>query len=144
MVTTALSQETGAPLGVGELTIADNHVDAATGTVALKARFPNTAKRLWPGQFVNVSLATQTLAQARTVPAAAVNDGPKGTFAYVVSADHKVSPRSVVVAVTQGSLAVIQSGLRPGEVVVTDGQMSLRPGAPVVVRPTSPAGRTPG
>ena len=135
----ALSQETGASLGMGELSIADNHVDQATGTVELKARFPNDSKSLWPGQFITVRLTLQTLAKATTIPAAAVNQGPKGAYAYVVGADNKVSLRPITVATTQDTTAVIQSGLKPGETVVTDGQMSLRPGLSVMVRGAPPA-----
>jgi multidrug efflux system membrane fusion protein len=134
-----LSQDTGAVLGTGELVVADNHVDSTTGTVALKARFPNANRMLWPGQFVNVKLTLQTLSRATTIPAAAVNQGPKGAFAYVVGADSKVTARPITVSVTQGPLAVIQSGLQPGETVVTDGQMSLKPGAAVVVHSASPS-----
>jgi multidrug efflux system membrane fusion protein len=134
MATEALSQETGAPLSAGELSIADNHVDQTTGTVALKARFGNADKRLWPGQFVNVSLTLQTLAHATVIPAAAVNQGPKGAFAYVVGADKTVTARPLTVAATQDAIAVIKAGLQPGETVVTDGQMSLKPGSTVAIR----------
>jgi multidrug efflux system membrane fusion protein len=129
----ALSQETGSPLGVGEVRIADNHVDASTGTVELKARFDNASARLWPGQFINVKIKLKTLPHAMVIPAAAVNQGPDGAFAYVVGADQKVSARPIVVAVSEGSVAVIKSGLRPGEIVVTDGQMILKPGSKVAV-----------
>jgi membrane fusion protein, multidrug efflux system len=135
----ALSQETGADLGSGELRIADNHVDPSTGTVQLKARFPNPAKSLWPGQFVNVRLTLQTLQRATTIPAVAVNQGPKGAFAYVVGADNKVTVRPIVVLTTQDTTAVIKSGLQPGETVVIDGQMTLRPGASVKARAPAPA-----
>ena len=134
MTTEAFSQEDGAALDTGELSIADNHVDPATGSVALKARFPNGSQKLWPGQFVNVKLTLQTLANAITAPAAAINQGPNGPFVYVVGADHKVVVRPVVVAATQDTTAVIKSGLSVGEVVVTDGQMSLRPGSIVAPR----------
>ena len=129
----ALSQETGASLGTGEVKIADNHVDSATGTVELKARFDNAPARLWPGQFVNVKIKLKTLPNALVIPSTAVNQGPDGAFAYVVGADHKVLARPIVVAVTEGSMAVIKSGLQPGETVVTDGQMILKPGSKVVV-----------
>lgn len=128
LVTQAASQETGADLGVGELVVADNHVDPATGTVAMKARFPNPGRQLWPGQFVNVNLTLQTLSKATTVPVAAVNQGPKGAFVYLVGADSKVVAQPVNVLTTQGAIAVIQSGVVPGQSVVTDGQMALRPG----------------
>ena len=133
MSTAALSQETGAQIDVGALSIADNHVDPATGSVVMKARFDNASRKLWPGQFVNVRLTLQTLSQAITVPAAAVNQGPKGAYAYVVGADNKAQMRLITVLTTQDSTAVIKSGLKLGETVVTDGQMSLKSGSQVAI-----------
>lgn len=133
LATQALSQETGADLGAGQLSVADNHVDPSTGTVALKARFENVSKQLWPGQFVNVKLTLQTLSNAVTIPSAAVNQGPKGAYAYVVGADSKVVMRPITVVVTEGDIAVISAGLAKGETVVTDGQMQIKPGSQVVV-----------
>ncbi|HEY4341766.1 MAG TPA: efflux RND transporter periplasmic adaptor subunit [Steroidobacteraceae bacterium] len=132
--TLALSQDTGAPLGTGELIVADNHFDASTGTVQMKARFPNSDGKLWPGQFVNVQVTFGLRRQAITVPNSAINHGPLSTFAYVIGADHKVSVSPVTVVLVQGATAVIGSGLRPGQTVVTDGQMSLKPGSTVIVR----------
>jgi membrane fusion protein, multidrug efflux system len=142
----ALSQETGADLGAGELVVADNHVDQATGTVQMKARFPNPGRQLWPGQFVNVQLTLQTLRNAITVPAAAVNQGPKGAFVYVVGPGNKAVNQAVNVVTTEGAVAVIQGGLKAGQLVITDGQMSLRPGATVAFgqgRRGGPAGGAP-
>jgi len=139
LATQAMSQETGAVLGSGMLSIADNRVDPGTGTVQLKARFPNTDHHLWPGQFVNVQLTLQTLSNAVTIPAAAVNQGPKGAFAFVVGPDNKAVMRPLKVALTQGPVAVITSGVRPGETVVVDGQMTLKAGSLVKARPTAPA-----
>jgi multidrug efflux system membrane fusion protein len=136
LATRATSQETGASLGSGELSIADNRVDPATGTVQLKARFANAGDRLWPGQFVNVQLTLQTLSQVTTVPATAVNQGPHGAFAYVVGTDGKASVRPLKVGWTQGATAVITTGLKPGETVVTDGQMTLKAGS--LVRAVQP------
>lgn len=141
LATQALSQDTGASLGTGELSIADNKVDPATGTVEMKARFDNAGDLLLPGQFVNVRLTLQTLSQANTIPAAAVNQGPNGSFAYVVGGDLTVSMRPIKVGVTEGGTAVITDGLKPGETVVTDGQMSLTAGSAVKVSlpaPTNP------
>src|SRR6185437_4469108 len=125
----ALSQETGAYLGAGELIIADNHVDQTTGTVQMKARFANGGRLLWPGQFVNIKLTLETLHNAITVPAAAVNQGPKGAFVYLVGPGNKAVNQPVNVVTTEGTIAVIQGGLTPGQQVVTDGQMSLKPGS---------------
>jgi multidrug efflux system membrane fusion protein len=143
LATLASSQETGASLGTGTLSIADNHVDPSTGTVTLKARFPNADHRLWPGQFVNVQLTLKTLRAAVVVPAAAVNQGPGGPFVYVVDAGGKARARPVRVGVTQGDRTVIDEGLAAGETVVTDGQLTLKPGAAVKARP-NPAGRAGG
>ena len=141
LVTQALSQDTGALLDTGDLSIADNHVDPSTGTVTLKARFGNGAKHLWPGQFVNVRLTLQTLSRVVVIPAAAVNQSPKGPFAYVVGADGKAVVRPLTVAATQDASAVIQRGLSPGETVVTDGQMSLAPGMPVSMHGQAASGQ---
>jgi multidrug efflux system membrane fusion protein len=137
LTTQALSQETGASLGTGELIVADNHVDANTGTVQMKAKFPNTDSKLWPGQFVNVRMTVQTLQHAVTVPATAVNQGPNGPFVFVVD-DNTARMQPVKVTTTQDFTAVIQDGVKPGDTVVTDGQLSLRPGSKVRMR--SPAG----
>ena len=139
LATQALSQETGATLGAGALSIADNRVDPTTGTVKMKARFANSDEHLLPGQFVNIKLTLQTLSQATTIPAAAVNQGPNGPFAYVIGADQKVSMRPIKVSLTQDATAVIATGLKPGETVVTDGQMSLSAGSVVKVTVPAPA-----
>lgn len=133
MTTQAISQDNSRLLDTGALTIADNHVDPSTATVELKARFPNAKQSLWPGQFVNVKLTLQTLRQAITIPIAAVNQGPNGAFAYVVGADDKVSARPITVLADQDTVAVVQSGLKAGETVVTDGQMMLKPGLKVAI-----------
>jgi multidrug efflux system membrane fusion protein len=143
LATVALSQETGEVLGEGSLSIADNRVDPATGSVALKARFPNPDHHLWPGQFVNVRLTLQTLRNATTIPAAAVNQGPSGAFAYVVGAGGVAGVRPLRIDTTQGAKAVIASGIKPGEVVVVDGQMILKPNARVRARPIAPAAARP-
>jgi multidrug efflux system membrane fusion protein len=142
MAATAMSQETGAVLDSGELSIADNKIDPSTGTVELKARFPNANRHLWPGQFVNVALTLQTLSNVTTIPQAAVNRGPNGSFLYIVEPGNKVSVRPVKVGWTEGTMAVISAGLRPGETVVTDGQMILKAGSVVRVVPSEAAGRT--
>lgn len=130
----AYSQEDGQALGTGELSVADNHVDAATGTVQLKARFENAGRELWPGQFVNVQLTLTVLHDALTIPKAAVNHGPDDTYVYVIGTDHTVAVRPITVALIQDANAVIRAGLKPGETVVTDGQMSLKAGSAVQVR----------
>ena len=140
MSTQAFSQDDRKLLDTGALSIADNHVDPATGTVQMKARFDNSERKLWPGQFVNVRLTLQVLQRAVTVPATALNQGPKGTFVYVIGQDLKAIERPVTTQATEQGVAVISSGLSDGEIVVTDGQMSLAPGSTVQLHGQAPAG----
>jgi multidrug efflux system membrane fusion protein len=134
----AYGQDTGELLDSGEVVIADNRVDAATGTVQLKARFPNPRRRLWPGQFVNVRLTRQVLQNATVIPSAAVNRGPNGLFAFVVGPNNHVVLRPVALVATQGPVAILKSGVRPGERVVTDGQMTLKNGSLIRVTQVVP------
>jgi multidrug efflux system membrane fusion protein len=138
LTTVATSQESGAVLGTGQLSIADNKINPATGTVELKARFPNAGRQLWPGQFVNVQLTLQVLQHVTTIPLNAVNHGPNGSFAYVVGPNKIATVRPITVSWTQGIAAVISKGLKPGEVVVMDGQMTLKAGSPVRIVPPRP------
>lgn len=139
LVTQAVSQDTGASLGTGQLSIADNRVDPTTGTVKMKARFENSGDLLLPGQFVNVRLILQTLSKAITIPVAAVNVGPNGPFAFVVGANQTVSMQPITLGATQGTTAVIATGLTTGQTVVTDGQMTLTAGSTIkVVAPPPP------
>lgn len=137
LATAAYSQDTGEQLGSGELTVADNHVDASTGTVQMKARFPNADRKLWPGQFVNVRLTLGVLNHSLVVPNSAVIQGPEQTYVYLVGPDRTAVVRTVKVSTVQDSSAIIAAGLEPGDSVVTDGQMSLRPGSALNVRDTA-------
>jgi multidrug efflux system membrane fusion protein len=134
----AYGQDTGELLDSGEVVIADNRVDAATGTVQLKARFPNPRRRLWPGQFVNVRLTRQILQNATVIPSAAVNRGPNGLFAFVIGPNNHVVLRPIALIATQGAVAILKSGVRPGELVVTDGQMTLKNGSLIRVSQVVP------
>ncbi len=127
----ALSQESGQVLDTGELRIVDNRVDQNTGSVELKARFPNAGPKLWPGQFVNVRLGVQKLSNAIVLPMGAINRGPNGQYVFLVGANGKAMMHPVTVAATQGQTAVIKSGVQPGDVIVVDGQMVLNNGSPV-------------
>jgi multidrug efflux system membrane fusion protein len=138
LATQAISQDTGASLGTGQLNIADNRVDPTTGSVKMKARFDNTDDLLLPGQFVNVRLTLQTLSKVITIPTAAVNVGPNGPFAFVVGANQTVSMQPIKVGATQGTTSVISSGLTAGQTVVTDGQMTLTAGSTVKVGAPAP------
>ncbi len=115
----------------GSLAFVNNAVDPATGTILLKARFANEDERLWPGQLVDVHLRVAERARAVVVPASAVATGQNGDYAYVVTAQKKAELRSVQVAQTSDTEVVIAKGISPGELVVTEGQLKLRPDAPV-------------
>jgi membrane fusion protein, multidrug efflux system len=126
-------------LAVGTVSLIDNQINAATGTIRLKAIFPNGEHRLWPNQFVKARVRVSTRQGALVVPAAVVQRGPKGTFAYVVEKDSTVSARPVVVDRVQGETAVLSKGLEVGEHVVVDGQFQLKPGGKVSARPSASA-----
>lgn len=119
---------------MGKLAVVDNTVDAATSTILLKAVFPNEGERLWPGQFVDVELVLEEQKGRLVVPAAAVQTGQKGTYVYVVDAEGTAELRPVKLARQDESDAVLDEGVRPGETVVTDGQLRLVPGAKVEVK----------
>jgi membrane fusion protein, multidrug efflux system len=125
-------------LAEGKLTVIDNTVDQATGTIHLKATFPNDDERLWPGEFVNARLILSVRKGVPTVPAQTVQDGPNGNYAYVIKEDGTVERRPVDVASVQDGIAVIAKGLSPGENVVIEGQYRLTNGARV--KATAPAG----
>jgi membrane fusion protein, multidrug efflux system len=117
----------------GKLTGIDNQVDPTTGTLKLKAEFPNAAFQLWPGQFVNVRLKVDTLARAVVVPTSAVQRGPAGTFSYVIGDGDIVAAKPVVVTQQNETDAVIASGLSASDRVVTTGFANLSDGAKVIV-----------
>jgi multidrug efflux system membrane fusion protein len=115
----------------GELSFVDNAVDAMTGTILLKATFPNTDGKLWPGQFVQLALQLNELTNAVVVPSQAVQNGQNGQFLFVVKSDQTVEQRAVKTSVTVQGETVIAAGLNAGETVVTDGQLRLVPGTVV-------------
>jgi multidrug efflux system membrane fusion protein len=117
----------------GTLQSVDNQVDPTTGTVKLKAEFPNPQLQLWPGQFVNVRLKVETLLQVLVVPTAAVQRGPSGTFSYVVGDDNIVTAHPITVTQQSEDNAVIANGLTPNDRVVTTGFANLADGAKVLI-----------
>lgn len=129
----------GAGLVTGRLQFVDNVVDASSGTVRVKAEFLNRDERLWPGAFVTVQLAVQTLKGASLIPQAAVIDSPRGKIVYVVDAAGKASPRPVQVVYASGEEAAV-AGVRPGERIVVEGRQNLRPGSAVIDRPAEGGG----
>jgi membrane fusion protein, multidrug efflux system len=117
----------------GTLKGIDNQVDPTTGTLKLKAEFPNANFQLWPGQFVNVRLKVETLPKAVVIPASAAQRGPAGTFSYVIGDDDTVTAKPVTVTQQNETDAVIASGLTPSDRVVTTGFANLSDGAKVIV-----------
>jgi multidrug efflux system membrane fusion protein len=118
----------------GRITFVDNQVDQTTGTIRIKATFPNSNRRLWPGQFVNVKVRLTSDLHAIVVPSVAVQAGPDGQFVYVVKNDQTVEMRTVVVARTAGAETVLREGVKPGETIVTDGQLRLVPGSKISIK----------
>ncbi|HXE57806.1 MAG TPA: efflux RND transporter periplasmic adaptor subunit [Gemmatimonadales bacterium] len=125
----------------GTLTFIDNAVDTATGTILLKATFPNRDGSLWPGGFVNVRLRLFVEEDALVVPAAAVVEGQQGGFVFLVGSDSSAVTRPVRVDRTAGELAVVQGELEPGQLVVVDGQLRLRQGSKVQIRTAGDSAR---
>jgi multidrug efflux system membrane fusion protein len=119
----------------GSLMLIDNQVDASTGTVQLKASFPNEKKNLWPGSFVNIHLTIAIRHDAVTVPLTAVQQGPNGTFVYVVDANHVVGTRDVKAGQSRDGKVLIDQGLTGNETVVAAGQYRLTPGTSVEIVP---------
>jgi multidrug efflux system membrane fusion protein len=130
----ATFQNLEGPPPQGELTFVDNSVDMTTGTIQLRATFPNEDGVLWPGQFVQVTLTLSELADAIMVPSQAVQTGQNGSYLYVVRPDQTVEQRPVTVGITYQGATVVQRGLKSGETVVTDGQLRLTPGMRVDVK----------
>ncbi len=142
----ALPQDAGAApepplLDTGTLTVLDNQVDPATGTIRLRARFPNDRLTLWPGAFVTVRLKVATSHDATVVPPVAVQRGPFGFYVYVVNPDQTVTRRPVKLGHEDMLAAIITAGLQPGERVVVDGASRLTDGAKVAI--AQPAGTPP-
>ena len=138
--TIALSADGKTELDTGTLDAVDNQASTASGTIGLKAIFPNPDRRLWPGMFVNVRVVTQIQDNGLTVPLDAVQQGPQGQYVFVIGPDHKVAMQPVSVRETLTGEALIDKGLSAGETVVVRGQYRLTPGTVVsLADPTDPA-----
>ena len=124
---------------LGELAFINNTVDPATGTIQLKATFPNTDNRLWPGQFVNVALTLMTVPNAVVVPTQAIQTGQQGPYVFVVQADHTVQSRPVVPGRALDNETIVEKGVTAGDRVVTEGQIRLVPGARVDIKSPTPS-----
>lgn len=136
---TAYDQAGSKELDKGKLLLINNQASTTSGTVQLKAIFPNEHRQLWPGTFVNVSLTTSVIPNALTIPTNALQQNDKGQFVFVVGADKRVSVRPVEVEQRLHAVALIAKGLQAGETVVVEGQYRLTPGTLVVVTAASGA-----
>ncbi len=134
----ATPQALSATTETGEVTFIDNAVDSATGTIKIKATFANKGRRLWPGEFVRVTLRLGTQQNAMIVPNQAVQTGQEGSYVFVVKEDRTAEMRPVVTGARVDQDLVIEKGLKPGETVVTEGQLRLAPGMRVQIQ--SPQG----
>jgi membrane fusion protein, multidrug efflux system len=126
---TTLSRDEKTVLDRGTVTLIDNQIDQATGTIRIKATFPNTHNTLWPGEFVNVRVLMRVEHNALIIPSAAVQRGPSGMLVYVVKPDSTVEARPITIGVENGKFMVVESGIQDGERVVTSNLYRLQPGA---------------
>jgi multidrug efflux system membrane fusion protein len=131
LITVITVEDPKTPPYDGDLTFIDNEVDLSTGMVKLKATVPNEERALWPNQYVGIKLILDTIEGAVLIPAEAIQESPKGKYVFVVKGDQKVEKRSVNVGQRQDELVVVETGVKEGEKVVTEGQINLRPGATV-------------
>jgi len=131
MTVIAVDRDNSTQLDEGQLAVFDNQIDTTTGTIRLKATFPNANLKLWPGQFVNARLLLSVHTNGIVVPASVVQRGPEGAYAFVVNNDNSVKMAPVKVGQIDQGQALIETGLTPGERVVVDGQYKLQPGSKV-------------
>jgi len=130
----AVQDSSGAELAVGALAVIDNQINPATGTINYKASFDNGDEVLWPGQFVNVRVEVDVRRDVIVVPATVVQQGQEGTFCFVIGQDRVVEKRAIKVGLLSKTTAVIDDGLKPGELVVVDGQYRIQAGSFVEMR----------
>jgi multidrug efflux system membrane fusion protein len=130
---TALSRNGKAQLGSGSVSLIDNQIDQTTGTMRLKATFPNKESKLWSGDFVNARVLLQTRQHVLTIPSTALQRGPDGVFAYVVKADNTIEMRPLTLGEETGAVSIVEKGLQEGERVTTSNQYRLQPNAHVQV-----------
>ena len=133
---TALSRDGKEMLDQGSVALIDNQIDQTTGTIRVKATLPNKQRHLWPGEFVNMRVQTQMQHQAVTVPAAALERGPDGLFAYVVQPDSTIAVAPLTTGAQTGDVVVVEKGLAAGDRVVTSNHYRLQPGS--LIRPNAP------
>jgi multidrug efflux system membrane fusion protein len=135
----ALARDDGTVLDSGTVALLDNQIDPTTGTIRVKATFPNTHQRLWPGEFVSARVLVNMHKQALTIPAAALQRGPDGMFAYVVQSDSTVEMRPLKVTLLDENTVIVDSGLKAGERVVTTNVYRLEPGTTVRINSAAAA-----
>jgi multidrug efflux system membrane fusion protein len=140
----AYSRDDQTKIATGFLTTIDNQIDVTTGTGKLKAVFENRDRSLWPNQFVNIHLLLEVKKNNTVVPSAAIQRGPQGTYVFVVKPDNTAEMRNVAISISQANLTAVSQGLKPGELVVTDGQDKLQPGTKVAVREPGAGGQNGG
>jgi membrane fusion protein, multidrug efflux system len=136
----ALARDGSAVLDTGTVELIDNQIDQTTGTIKVKAILPNRQRHLWPGEFVNVRVLTQTEHQVLTVPATALERGPDGMFTYVVQADSTIAVAPLTTGEQNGNVVVVEKGLTLGQKVVASNQYRLQPGSHVRASTPRPAG----
>jgi multidrug efflux system membrane fusion protein len=147
---TALSRDDTEELDQGVIALIDNQIDQTTGTIRIKATFPNKHRKLWPGEFVNMRVLVETRRQALVIPATALQRGPDGVFTYVVQPNSTISMVPLTVGEQRGDFIMVDKGLTAGEKVVSSNQYRLQPGS--LIRANTPAaaaqppgsGHTPG
>jgi membrane fusion protein, multidrug efflux system len=133
----AYSRDDNSKLADGKLQTIDNQIDQSTGTIKLKAEFPNEDLSLWPNQFVNVRLFLSVRKNAEVIPSAAIQNGAQGSFVYVVNADKTTAVRPIQVDFSEGNISVIRQGLQAGEQIVVDGQDKIQAGTKVAPHPSN-------
>lgn len=139
---TAYDQNNVRVLGTGTILLIDDVIDQTTSTIKLKATFPNTDERLWPGEFVNARVLVETRHDAIVIPSSAVQRGPQGLFAWVIT-DYKVQMRPIKVGPPTEDVTIVTDGLAPGDSVVTEGQYKLQSNVAVTVTPSKSATLSP-
>ncbi len=137
----ALARDNGTVLDTGTVALLDNQIDQTTGTIRVKATFPNAHQRLWPGEFVSARVLVKMHQQALTIPPAGLQRGPDGMFAYVVQPDSTVAVRALKVTLLDENTVIVDSGLAAGERVVTSNLYRLQPGALVRINSTTVAAK---
>jgi multidrug efflux system membrane fusion protein len=137
----AVDRDDNSVLDSGTVAVVNNQIDPTTGTIQIKATFPNAKFQLWPGQFVNARLLLTTRKNGITVPAQVIQNGPDGSFAYVIEPDGTAKVQPVKVAQVANNVALIDDGLTAGQKVVVDGQYKLQPGGKVLLPGQHPGGQ---